>query len=294
MEIIFLGTGSMVPTKQRNHSAILFRYKNENILFDCGEGTQRQFRKAKLKPSKITKLIISHWHGDHVLGIPGLLQTLAYSDYTKTLEIYGPTGTKKYLKTMEKSSAWEIKIKIKVNEIESGKFIDNNDFMIEAFPLKHGCKCLGYRITEKDKRKVNLKYLKKHGLSKHPILKELQQGKSIKWEGKKIDVDKATILQKGKVIGLIMDTMKFSSLEKVGENADLLISEATHLEKDREESYKHLTVKEAAENAKKSKAQKLILTHFSQRYKDTKDILKEAKTEFKNTKAAEDFMKIEL
>ena len=97
VEIVFLGTGSAVPTIRRNHPSIFLRYKDESILFDCGEGTQRQIRKAKLNPCKLTRLFITHWHGDHVLGIPGLLQTLALNNYNRELEIYGPKGTKLYL-----------------------------------------------------------------------------------------------------------------------------------------------------------------------------------------------------
>ena len=96
--ITFLGTGSAVPTKKKNHSAIFLHYKQENILFDCGEGTQRQFRKAEINPSKLTRLLISHWHGDHILGIPGLIQTLALNNYNKTLKIYGPKKTKQFIK----------------------------------------------------------------------------------------------------------------------------------------------------------------------------------------------------
>ena len=97
MKLTFLGTADAFPTAKRNHSAILFSYNGENILVDCGEGTQRQFRKAGMSPTKTTRLLISHWHGDHVLGIPGLLQTLAFQGYKKTLYIYGPKATKKFM-----------------------------------------------------------------------------------------------------------------------------------------------------------------------------------------------------
>ena len=97
MKIIFLGTSAMVPTRERNLTGVLINYKNENILIDCGEGTQRQIKLAKLSPTKITKILLTHLHGDHIFGMPGLLQTMANSNYNKKLEIYGPKGTKKYL-----------------------------------------------------------------------------------------------------------------------------------------------------------------------------------------------------
>ena len=100
IKLTFLGTSSAVPTKSRNHPSILLQYKEQNLLFDCGEGTQRQFRKAKLNPCKLTKIFISHWHGDHILGLPGLLQTLALNGYNNVLEIYGPLGTKQKMKNL--------------------------------------------------------------------------------------------------------------------------------------------------------------------------------------------------
>ena len=110
--ITFLGTSQAIPTAKRNHTSILLSYNSENILIDCGEGTQRQFRKAKINPCKLTKLLITHWHGDHILGIPGLLQTLALNNYNRTLEIYGPKGTKKFMNLMQQIFFKVGKIKI--------------------------------------------------------------------------------------------------------------------------------------------------------------------------------------
>src|SRR3990167_7942582 len=118
IEITFLGTGCMQPTKARNHSGILLTSGGENILLDCGEGIQRQMKIAGIKPAKITRLLISHWHGDHVLGIPGLMQTMAFSDYNKTLHVYGPKGTKKYMDQILKTFVFYGNIKINVQEID--------------------------------------------------------------------------------------------------------------------------------------------------------------------------------
>jgi ribonuclease Z len=293
MEIVFLGTSSMVPTADRNHPAILLNYKAEHILVDCGEGTQRQFRKAKISPAKITKLLITHWHGDHVLGIPGLLQTLIQSNYSKTLEIYGPKGTKSYFSKM--MDAFDIRghmINYKIKEIKGGKIFDDKEFYLEAFRLDHGS-CYGYNFIEKDRRKINLK---KFGLKSDPILKKLQEGKDIIWEGKKIKAKDATTLVKGKKVCIVSDTGKCDNITKFGKNSDLMICEATlmHELKDIAKERKHLTSVQAAECAKKAKVKSLILTHFSQRYNDVKYLLKEAKAKFKETKAASDFLKISL
>src|SRR3989338_9983318 len=129
IKLTFLGTGAMIPNEKRNHPAFLLTYKEENILVDCGEGTQRQFRKAKLNPCKITKILITHWHGDHVLGLPGLLSTLSLSGYQKTLCIYGPRGTKEFIKEMLSVFGFKRKYEIKVEEVD-GKFFDNGDFFL--------------------------------------------------------------------------------------------------------------------------------------------------------------------
>ena len=293
MELVFLGTSSMVPTAERNHSAILLSYKAENILIDCGEGTQRQFRKAKISPAKLTKLLITHWHGDHVLGIPGLLQTLIANHYNKTLEIYGPKGTKDKMDKM--LDAFVLRgdmINFVVKEVKEGKIFENDGFILEAFRLKHGV-CYGYNFIEKDRRKINLK---KFGLKSDPILKDLQQGKDIMWKGKKVKAKDATTIVKGKKISVVMDTGLTDSIPKFCKNANLMVCEATlmHDFKELAKERDHLTSVQAGSLAKKAKVGKLVLTHFSQRYKHDKEIVKEAKTKFKNTIGAKDFLKISL
>src|SRR4030042_1237487 len=129
ISIIFLGTSPSIPTAKRSHTAVVLKYKDETILIDCGEGTQRQFRKAKLNPCKITKIIITHWHGDHILGLPGLFQTLALSNYSKTLFIYGPKGTKKFINEIYKMFIFKNKLKLEIKEVE-GKFFENQDFYL--------------------------------------------------------------------------------------------------------------------------------------------------------------------
>ena len=295
MNITFLGTSSMMPTKERNHSSILISYKNHGILVDCGEGTQRQLRIAGIKPSKITKLLITHWHGDHVLGIPGLIQNLAAHNYKNTLEIYGPKGSKKYLKNMLAGIVLQERLKYEVKEISSGIFY-KRDLIIEALPLDHITPCLAYSFKEKDSRRININYTKKFGLTNHPLLGSLQNGKNIVYKGKKISASKATTLIKGKKVTIVMDTAPTRNAVKIAKNSDLLITEATW-SKELEKfvmKRKHLTAELAARIAKQANAKKLILTHFSQRYKDIKQLETEAKKVFKNTFLAEDFMQVDV
>jgi ribonuclease Z len=299
IRITFLGTSSMLPTKERNHSSTLIQYLDEGIMVDCGEGTQRQLRIAKISPCKITKLLITHFHGDHVLGIPGLIQALVKNNYQKELQIYGPIGTKKYINSMMKGIIFRQlgQLKYKITELSSPKTIyKDKNFSLKCGKADHTVPTLTYSLIENDKLKINLQYLKKYKLKTHPLLGDLQRGKDIVYNGKKITVKNATIKKPGKKITIIMDTAPSTNLAKFAQNSDLLICESTwsdhmfHLTKKR----KHLTSKQAAQIAKKAKAKKLVLTHFSQRYKSLNELLKEAKTIFKNTELAEDFMKIEI
>ena len=296
MEITTLGTSSMVPTANRNHSATLLSYKNEKILIDCGEGTQRQFRKARISPVKITKILITHWHGDHVLGLPGLMLTLGHSDYKKTLDIYGPKGTKKFMSYIYKFFDTRSKIDYKVHEIENGMFFENNELKLEAAELDHGEACLAYSFIEKDKRKIDKKYLEKHKIKANPKLKLLQEGKNIIYKDKKILASKATFVVPGKKITFIPDTGICKNTIKIAKNSDLLFCESTFLTELQEKAREthHLTVKDATNIAKKSKSKRLVLTHFSQRYNDLKVFEKEAKQHFKNTEIAEDLKKFKL
>jgi ribonuclease Z len=298
MKLTFLGTAAMKPHKDRNTSAVLLTYKGENILIDCGEGTQRQFFKAKISPAKITRILISHWHGDHILGLPGLLQTLSRSDYKKTLKIYGPEGTKKFIsRIMSLFMANTHKINYEVTEIKKkGIFIKEKDFQILAETLPHTSHCLGYSFRETPKRKINLEYIKKFGLKKDPILGKLQKGKTITYKGKKITPEKGTTLIEGHKVTIILDTGYTKKISKFAENSKVLVLESTFLDRDKDKAkqYQHLTAKQAATIAKESNSKQLILTHISERYRERKQIIAEAKKIFKNSKLAEDFLSINV
>ncbi len=296
-KLTFLGTSSMVPTKERNHVSCLLNYEDENILIDCGEGTQRQIKIANISPTKITKILISHWHGDHILGLPGLLQTMAASQYNKQLEIYGPKGSSYFMKKIMEIFIHDNKLNIKLTEItKDGKFFENKKFYLEAKKLKHSTDCIGFSLIEKDKRKINVPYLKKFNLKNDPIIKNLQNGKSIKFKGKFIDVKKATSLVKGKKITFITDTVYCNECILLAKNADLLVCESTFDSKleQNAKDFKHLTAKQASLIAKKAKVKKLILTHFSQRYNNIDILKKEAKQIFKDVIFAHDFLVFEL
>lgn len=296
MQITFLGTSCMQPTKERNHPGVLISYKNENILIDCGENIQRQMKIAGLKPAKITRLLISHWHGDHTLGIMGLMQTMHASEYVKKLLIYGPEGTKDKINALVKVFVGNEFIDYEVNEVKEGVFFENEDFALEAMPLEHGIKTLGFNFIEKERRKINVAYVQKLGIPEGPLLGKLQNNKPIKWKDKTITPEEATYAVKGRKITYISDTSYCKNCIRLAENADLVISEASFASKlkDKAEQYKHLTAKEAGLIANQANAKKLVLTHISQRYKTSEEVEEDARSVFDNVICAEDFMKIKL
>jgi ribonuclease Z len=296
IEIVFLGTSSMVPTKERNQSALFISFNAQGILVDCGEGTQRQFKLANIPITKITKILITHWHGDHTLGLPGLIQSLAASEYNKKLEVYGPEGTKKHMAAMWEAFVTDRKIEYDVIEIKEGKFFENNEFALEAYTMNHGIATLGYNFIEKDRRRINVGKIKKLGIPEGPLLGKLQDEKDIFFEGKSIKSDEVTKIVNGKKISIISDTLLCDNCYKMAKDADLLICESTYSSnlEGKGEDYKHMTSKQAALVASKTNAKKLILTHFSARYKSTLELNEDARTYFDNTECAFDLMKIRI
>lgn len=295
IKIIFLGTSDAIPSAERNHTSILLNYKDENILVDCGEGTQRQFRKAKINPCKLTRIFITHQHGDHVLGLPGLLQTLGFSGYGKTLFIYGPKGIKKFINNILKTFVFQKKIKMIVKEVED-RFLDTREFYVEAEKMKHGVPCNAYTFVKKGTLRIDKNKLKKTKLQ-GPILKKLKEGKDIVYKSKKYLAKNFTYEENGKKISFVFDTSFNERIIPFVKDSDLLICESTFGEEleERADKYKHLTVKQTAEIAKKSKSKKLVLTHISQRYsKNPKKILNSAKKIFKNSVLVKDLDKIEI
>jgi len=227
IKITFLGTGSAMPTKEHNHPAILASFANENILIDCGEGTQRQFRIAGLNPMKITRIFITHWHGDHILGLPGLFQTLALSDYRKTLKVYGPKGTKRFIELIQEL-IFDFHIDIEVHEV-SGRFINENTFFAETAEMHHGTPANAYSITLKDRIKLDKKKLKKLKLPNSPLIGQLAAGKDVIFKGKKIKAKNVVYIDKGKKITFVMDTSYNTNAIELAKNSDILIAEQQEL-----------------------------------------------------------------
>lgn len=296
MQLTFLGTSSMVPTKARNHNSMFLTYKEHGILIDCGEGTQRQLKIAGIKPSKITMILLTHWHGDHVLGVPGLIQTLGASEYSGKLRVYGPNGSRMHFEMLKKAFVFEERIELEVNEVKDGIFFENDDIEISAAQMEHTTPCVAYSIKEKDRRKFDSHKLDKHGVGTGPHFKELEAGKSIDWKGKSLHPDEVSQIKTGRKITVVMDTRFNKEAAEFAKDSDILVCESTFAGDMQEKArkYKHMTSLDAGRLAVESNSKRLVLTHFSQRYKEAETAKKEAQTLFKNVTCAEDFMTINI
>lgn len=296
MQLIILGTSAMVPTKDRNHSAYLLTHRTEGLLVDCGEGTQRQLKAAGVSQAKITRILLTHWHGDHVLGLPGLLMTMSQGGYTPTLHIYGPRGTKEHIGKMLDAFVFDRKIDLDVHEVGKDVVFETEDLVVRTLPLDHGIPCIGYRVEEKDRRRIDLVKIKKLGIPEGPLLGRLQDGKEIVWQGKPLHPKDATYVVKGKTVSFVTDTSPCKNAHILAENADLLLCEASYTSKleEKAEEYTHMTARQAGQLASQAGVKKLVITHFSARYATTTDLLEEARSVFPETVAAHDLLKIAL
>ncbi|KRN96541.1 ribonuclease Z [Companilactobacillus kimchiensis] len=300
MELEFLGTGAGVPSKGRNVSSTALKMldeRNEVWLFDVGEATQHQILRTAIKPRKITKIFISHLHGDHIFGLPGLLSSRANQGGNTPLELYGPVGIKEYVETSLKVTGGKLGYQIKYIELKNGGEIFNDKtFSVVAGKLKHRITCFGYRVTEKPRTgELLVDKLKEYRIPNGPVFGQLKAGKTV-------TLDDGTVLdgkdfigpdKPSKVVTVISDTRYTPEIDKLAQDADVIVHESTFSndEKKLAYNYYHSTATQAAEVAKKSHAKGLILTHISARYtgKSAFILQKEAQKIFKNTKVASDF-----
>jgi len=299
MQITFLGTGGSIPTAQRGLSAVAIKRKNELLLFDCGEGTQRQMIQAGVGFHRKAKVFVTHMHGDHVLGLPGLLQTMSLLGRTNKLEIYGPTGIKDFVEAINQTVRFTLTFPVKVTEIDAGMVCEEKEYTVTAVQSGHMTPSLAYSLTEKPRPgRFHTETAKKLGVPEGPLWSKLQFGESVKLPDGRI-VEPETVLgafRPGRKIVYTGDTGPSEKVAKLAEYADLLIHESTFEDemKDRAVEDGHSTPSMAAETAKKAYVKRLVLTHISARYKDANLLLQQAKKIFANTELAEDFLRLEL
>lgn len=304
MNLLFLGTGAGVPAKLRNVSALalmLLEERNAVWLFDCGEATQHQILHTSLKPRKIEKIFITHLHGDHIFGLPGLLGSRSFQGGTSELIVYGPKGIRQYLEVSLKTSSTHLKYPLSIIEFEEGLIFEDSQFKVEALLLDHVVPSFGYRITEKDKPgSLDANKLQKVGIPPGPIYKKLKDGESVTLEdGRTINGrDYVGPPQKGRVLAILGDTRPCKNAIELARNAHLLVHEST-LSGDNEDmawEYYHSTTIQAATVAREANAHALCLTHISSRYtrEDWKQLEMEAQSVFPNTTVVSDFTNIAI
>ncbi|MEE1134010.1 MAG: ribonuclease Z [Methanobrevibacter sp.] len=299
MEIIFLGTSSAVHSKDRNHPSIAIKAFGEIFLFDCGEATQRQLLYTNVSPMKISKIFITHYHGDHILGLPGLLQSMSLNGRETKLTIYGPKGLNKIKDAIYSLGYCAIEYPVEFVEIDSGIIIENETYFIEAQRVKHNVPALAYSIEEKKKPRFLREKAIELGVPVGPAFGKLHNGEEVEINGKIIKPEQVLgEPRKGTKVTYSGDTRPCEEMIMLARDSTLLIHESTFIQKQKlnAEEYGHSTSVDAAYIAKYSNSKELILTHISTRYGDDyADImLKEAQEIFENTKLAKDFLEIEL
>jgi len=295
MEIWTVGTSSAVPSRKRGLPANLINYKGERVLFDCGEGTQRELMKEKLGLMKISKIFISHWHADHFSGLLGLIQTMEMEGREEPLYIYGPPRTEEFTENILDTGYFNRSFDIFVEDIIEGDEIVGEGYKIEPFEVEHGINAFGYSFIEDDQKKANKQKMKELGLTKSPKIGELKEGKSIEWDGQEISPSEVVETMPGRKIVYSGDTAKCNNTIENAEGADLLIHESTCLHEIIEEREGHTSAKQTGEIASEAEVDKLVLTHISRRYQQNEEkILEEARKEFSNTELGEDGRKFEV
>lgn len=302
IEITFLGTVSGIPTTKRNHPAIVLEYSSDErqvMLFDCGEGTQKQFMKSGISFMRVDKIFITHWHADHFAGLIPMIQTMNLEKRKKPLKIFGPEA-ERFVSNILDLGYFGMRFPVEAINVpftgeEATKIDETEEYEIHSIPVYHTVPTVAYLFKEKDRWTIDTKKMKSMKLRRGRWLKELKKKGIVKYKDKKIKIEDIAEVKPGLKVAYSGDTRPCDNMVKLAKGVDLLIHDGTFLEED--EGKAHADVTQAAKIAKKAKVKELVLTHLSRRYATKEDIneIKEAARKiFPNTKVADDFMKVKL
>lgn len=281
-ELIVLGTSSQVPTRYRNHNGYLLRWDDQGLLFDPGEGTQRQMIYADVSVTQVTRILVSHFHGDHCLGLAGLSQRISLDRVPHEIEVHYPESGQVYFERMRHASIYHDVGRITGRPVAAEGLIHESDaFTIEARRLDHGVDTYGYRLKERDGRAMLPEKLAAAGVA-GPHVRELISAGSLAIEGKVVHLDDVSVPRPGQSFAFVMDTRLCDNAFALAEGVDLLVCESTYLSSEETEAHDHghMTAFEAGVVARDARVRKLVLTHFSQRYGASAPFLEEARSVF--------------
>lgn len=293
-ELVVLGTAGQVPTRTRNHNGYLLRWDSEGILFDPGEGTQRQLTFAGVAPSAITRICITHFHGDHCLGLPGVLQRLALDRVTHAVDLYFPASGLPYVERLCGAAIYGTTVEVRAHAIEHDGVVEvAPPFALECATLDHRVPTLGFRVVEPDGRRMLPERLEDAGV-RGPDVARLQREAAIVVGGRTVRVEDVSEPRRGQSFAFVMDTRPCAGAVALARGVDVLVCEATFLSADERlaADYGHMTAAQAARVAADAGAGTLVLTHYSQRYKDEGAFGHEARAIFHNVVVARDLDRI--
>jgi len=276
-ELVILGTASQAPTRERSHHAALLRWDAEGVLFDPGEGTQRQMTLAGVAASSITRICITHFHGDHCLGLPGVVQRLRLDEVAHPVDVYFPAAGLRYYERLVTATVHTPFEGLRPHASHAGTVADAPPFTIEARALEHRTDTLGWRLVEPDGRRMLPDRLAAAGVHGSDVGR-LQRDGAIDVAGRRVTLDEMSAQRSGQKVAFVMDTRICDAAFDLARDADLLVCEATFLERDADlaERYLHLTAAQAGRIAAEARARRLVLTHFSRRYTDPAEFAAEA------------------
>lgn len=299
MKWIVLGTSSGRPTLRRNVSAGALARDGEWMLFDCGEGTQYQLLRTDLRLSRLRYVFVTHLHGDHVLGLPGLLGTLNLARHEHVVDVFGPPGIARYLREVSRATYFRPIFPLRVTEVDEGTILSAGGIGVEARRLNHRVVAFGYAVTEEPKPgRFRLEDARRLGVPAGPLYGRLQRGEAVTLEdGRRIEPHEVVDPDRpGRRVAYCTDTGPSDNARELARQADLLVHEATYTEDMSDEAVErgHSTAAEAARVARDANARHLLITHYSPRYEDVEPLLAEARAIFPNTTAARDLLEIDV
>ncbi len=299
MRVTFLGTGGGIPSISRSLPSVAVTYSGELILFDCGEGTQRQMMRAGTGFRQKLTILLTHLHGDHIFGLPGLVYTLSMLDRRHPLKIIGPRGTKDFVEGLLSIRFGRLSYEIEVKEIDGGVAYESRAFLVEATDASHTVKSLAYRFRERDRPgRMMVEILEELGVPRGPLWGRLQRGEPIEFSGRVIRPEEVVgPPRRGRIIVYTGDTRPSDKIVEFSRGADVLIHDATFGSELEGDAVKegHSTARQAAEVALRAGVKRLYLFHISPRYEgDEEKLLIEARQVFPNTYLAEDLLSIEV